>query len=72
MAVPDAQVAALNFVNLPTVIHVAVAGYLPAVSLVRLGGASRWCHAFFPPLATGNLMVTSWAFYMGSPHRPSL
>ena len=58
MSVPDAQAATSNFIDLPTVIHIAVAGYLPALSLLRLGGASRWCHDFFPPLATGWLEVT--------------
>ena len=71
MAVPDAQRTALTFLDLPTAIYIAIAGYLPAHCLVRIGGASRWCHSFFPPLATGNLVVTSWAFYMSSPHRPS-
>lgn len=54
----SSQAQAISFASLPADIHQAIAAFLPAHSLMRLGGASRWCHAFFPPLATGRLEVT--------------
>lgn len=47
-----------SLASLPADIHQVIAAYLPAHSLVRLGGASQKFHAFFPPLATGRLEVT--------------
>lgn len=68
MAVPFTHT--LSLTTLPTVIHVAIAAYLPALALVRLGAQSRSFHAFFPPLATGRLEVTGKAL-REDPYRPA-